>query len=150
MSRLYYRGGPSAYRNRVISSQRGLCVFGASVEGEGGITKATSPCVIGAGTASFLVSFGGTQAFWQEIRTPTSPSYVTSGYAPTGDPALRNSGLWPMVARNEPNAMHNSGQSSGPARLGPGAPEEGLGRRIGAARTSENPVEAKFGRVPVR
>jgi hypothetical protein len=29
-------------------------------EEEGGITKATSPCVIGAGKASFLVSFGGT------------------------------------------------------------------------------------------
>jgi hypothetical protein len=65
-------------------------------EEEGGITKATSPCVIGAGKASFLVSFGGTRAVGQEIRTPTSPSYVTSGCAPTGGPALRTpvSGLW--------------------------------------------------------
>ena len=91
-------------------TEEGLCVFGASVEEERGITKATSPCVIGAGKASFLVSFGGTRAVGQEIRTPTSPSYVTSGCAPTGDPALRNSGLWPMVARNGPDAMHNSGQ----------------------------------------
>ena len=73
MSRLYYRGGPSAYRKRVISSQRGLCVFGASVEGEGGITKATSPRVIGAGTASFLVAFGGTRAVGQGCARNTHP-----------------------------------------------------------------------------
>ena len=42
------------------------------------------------------------------------------------------------------------GPIPGPARLGPGAPEEGLRRRIGAERTSESAVEAKFGRVPVR
>jgi hypothetical protein len=66
----------------------GASWFGASVEGERGITKATSPCVIGPGKASFLVAFGGTRAVGQEIRTPTSPSYVTSGCAPTGGPAL--------------------------------------------------------------
>jgi len=42
------------------------------------------------------------------------------------------------------------GPIAGPARLGPGAPEEGLRRRPVAERTSENPVEAKFGRAPVR
>ena len=34
-------------------TEEGLCVFGASVEEERGITKATSPCVIRAGKGSF-------------------------------------------------------------------------------------------------
>jgi hypothetical protein len=52
----------------------GALWFSASVEGERGITKATSPCVIGPGKASFFVAFGGTRAVGQEIRNPTSPS----------------------------------------------------------------------------
>jgi hypothetical protein len=44
-------------------------------------------------------------------------------------PGLRN-----MVARIETNVMHNSDQSRGPAALGPGASEEGLGHRSGAKR----------------
>ena len=132
MSRLYYRGGPSAYRKRVISSQRELCVSVPAWRGNEGSLKRRARASQEQAKPVFwwrsVARRGRLGKVVQEIRTPTSPSYVTSGCAPTGDPALRNSGLWPMVARNGPNAMHNSGQSSGPARLGPGAPEEGLQR----------------------
>jgi hypothetical protein len=124
----------------------GALCFRASVEGEGGITKATSPCVIGSGKASFLVSFGGTRAVGQGCARNTHPDVPLLSYV-----GLRtNRGscseeLRSLAYGRTEWARCNAqfGPIPDPARLGPGAPQEGLRRRPVAERTSENPVSRR-------
>jgi hypothetical protein len=115
-------------------------------EEERGITKATSPCVIGAGKASFLVSFGGTRAVVQGCARNTHPDVPLLRYVGLRTNRGSCSEELRSVAYGRTEwARCNAqfGPIPDPARLGPGAPEEGLGRRTVAERTSENPVSRR-------